>query len=228
MSLSVSLNLPAVMLSAIPAIISACFLVMFYKDNDKRKLIAAISVMFMSLSSAVEIFGLPQSFYVLNNLYWWGDMPVIAALILLFVSQMLNLKIYKMAIKIFSAVFVVTLLILFIPGSGVVSGITVDFLGLVALCLSSYLFLKRRRFVDTLFFLSILSFDVYGYSWGTTIGVTFSLACYAASFLFVGLALGFAPVENAWDSGSVFKVTKQLDKAKERLKELVDRIQNNL
>ena len=94
------------MLSAIPAIISACFLFMFYKDNDKRKLIAAISFMFMSLSSAVEIFGLPQSFYVLNNLYWWGDLPVIVALIILFVSQMLNLKIYKTAIRIFSIVFV--------------------------------------------------------------------------------------------------------------------------
>ena len=53
-----------------------------------------------------------------------------------------------------------------------------------------------------------------------TVGVTFSLACYAASFLFVGLALGYAPVENTWDNASVFKVTKQLDKAKERLKEL--------
>jgi len=214
------MNLPAVMLSAIPAIIAACFLFMFCKDHDKRKLIAAVSISFMSLSSAVEIFGLPQSFYVLNNLYWWGDLPVIAALILLFVAQLLNLKIYKMAIRIFSVAFVVTLLILFIPGSMVISGITVDFLGLIALCLSSYLFLKRRRFVDTLFLLSILSFDVYGYSWGTTVGVTFSLACYAASFLFVGLAFGFAPVEKPWDNGSVFKVTKQLDKAKERLKEL--------
>jgi PAS domain S-box-containing protein len=217
---SIPLNIPAVILSAIPALFAAFFLFMFHKDNDKRKLIAVASFAFMSFSSGVEIFGLPQPFYVLNNLYWWGDLPIIVALVIFFLYQMLNLKTFEKALKIFFAVFAFTLLILIIPGSALVSGVTVDFFGFVALGLSLYLLFRRRRFVDTLFLLSILSFDAYGYSWGTTVGVTFSLVCYAASFLFVGLALGYARIENSWDNASLFKATKQLDKAKERLKEL--------
>ena len=215
-----TLDLPAVVLSAIPALFTVVFLFMFIKDNDKRKLIAGISFAFMSASSAVEVFGLSQPFYILNNLYWWGDLPIICALTLFFLSQMLNQKSFEKPNKIFFAIFAGTFVILAVPGSYAISRVIVDSCGFVALSLSFYLFFRRRRFVDTLFLLSLLSFYVYGYSWGTTVGVVFGLTWYTASFLFVGLAFGYAAVENNWDGASLFKVTKQLDKAKEQLKDL--------
>jgi PAS domain S-box-containing protein len=221
MSFIATMDPTAVVLSVIPALFAAYFLFMFRQDKDKRKLMGGVSFAFLSLSSVAVILPLSSKLYFITNFYHLGDLPLIISLLIVFLSQIFAKKTFEKLFNVFLALFVSISLTIFIPANLYIFGVIADnILGFSALGLSLYLLNKNRKLLDSLFLLSILTFFAYSYSYGSSLGIAFSLSNYIASFIFIGLAFGFAPKENNWDSASIFKVNRQLDETKERLEEL--------
>jgi PAS domain S-box-containing protein len=215
------LNFPEIVFCIIPALFAVYFFYMFHQDKDKRKLIVTVSFVFLACSTVVTIIPLLSLFYFFGNLYAWGSLPIIISVLILLFSDIVQIKTFEKPYKLFLISFIVTLLIVFSPINLEIAGtLTTDVLAVFALIISSYLFIRKRQLGNILILLSICSFLAYGLGMENDIGWAFVLLCYSFGFLFIGLAFTFASTDNRSSFSSIFRVTEQLDEAKQRLREL--------
>ena len=216
-----TLYIPAVVFFIIPALFAVYFFYMFRKDEDKRKLIVTVSFVFLAFSTVVTVIPLRSSFYFFGNLYAWSSLPIIMAVLIILFSDIIQIKTFEKPYKLFLISFIVTLLIVFSPINLEIAGTLItDVLGIFALIISSYLFIRKRQVGTILILFSLSSFLAYGLGMENDMGWAFVLLCYIFGFLFIGLAFTFAATDNRSSYSSVFRVTEQLDEAKQRLQEL--------
>ena len=216
-----TLHIPEVVFLIIPAFFAAYFFYMFRKDEDKRKLIVTVSFVFLACSFVVTIIPSLSALYFFGNLYAWGSLPIIISVLILLFSDIVQSKTFEKSYKLFLISFIVTLLIVFSPINLEIAGtITTDVLAVFALIISSYSFIRKRQLGNILILLSLCSFLAYGLGMENDMGWAFVLLCYNFGFLFIGLAFTFSSTDNVSSFSSIFRVTKQLDEAKLRLREL--------
>ena len=216
-----TLSVPQIGFNVIPDVFAAYFIYMFRRDKDERKPIVAISFIVLAASSALQIIPLPSNFFFVRNFISLEFYPLaIAALVVLF-SEILQLKTFYALLRVFYANLAAILVVVFVPFNLVqVSSPIVDAIGLFALGTSLYLFIKKKQLSNILIFLAILSFLGVGLGKTLDLGLAFIFIVYTFGFIFIGLALSFVPIDDESRVASVLRVTKKLDEATGRLREL--------
>jgi PAS domain S-box-containing protein len=221
MDFLVTLSLPRIVFSIIPDLFAAYFIYMFRRDGDKRKPMAAISFIFLAGSSALQIISFPSAFFFVGNFISLEFYPMVVAVLIFLFSEILQLKTFQTSLRLFYACLASISIMVFVPFNfALASTVIIDALGIFALSLSAYLFVKKKQLSTVLILLSIASFLGYGLGWTYDLGLSFIFLNYTFGFIFVALAFSFVPIDDKSSIASIFRVTNKLDEATERLREL--------
>lgn len=209
-----------VLLTIIPALFAAYFGYMFYRDGDKRKLMFVLSFSFASISFIEKLLPSTGLFFI-EKLYYLGGFPLIFAVLITVAGGLRNFKTFDKPFQIFLAAFSVTVLMVFVPFDYALPRmIGIIGLSFLAICLSAYVSLKKRKMGDVLFLLSIVAFTVAGFGFAFGFGLPFYFLGHVFSFIFIALVFSFATYDTEWSNVAFFKVQQQLTETKKHLKEL--------
>ena len=216
-----TLSLPRIVFSIIPDLFAAYFIYMFRRDKDKRKPMAAISFIFLAGSSALQIVSLSSAFFFVGNFISLEFYPMVVAVLIFLFSEILQLKTFQSSLRLFYVCLASISIVVFVPFNyTLASTLIIEVLGLFALSVSSYLFIKKKQLSTILILLSISCFLGYGLGWMYDLGLPFTFLIYTFGFIFVALAFSFVPIDDKSNIASIFRVTEKLDEATERLREL--------
>ncbi|HMK94334.1 MAG TPA: ATP-binding protein [Candidatus Limnocylindrales bacterium] len=215
------LSLPRIVFTIIPDAFAAYFIYMYRKDKDTRKVMAAISFIFLAGSSALQIVTLPSSYFFFGNFISFEFYPMVITALLILFFEIRKQETFHSSLRIFYSSLLAISIMIFIPYNfSQVSTLIVDALGLCALAAASFLFVKKAELSHVLILLAVSSFLGYGLGWTFNLGLAFIFLSYTFGFIFVALTLSFVTNDDKSSIASIFRVTEKLNEAAERLREL--------
>ena len=191
------------------------------KDKDERKSMLAISFIVLACSSAAQILPSSSVLYFVNNLSTLEFYPMLIAFLIILFSEVLQPKISHKPMTTFILGLITIVSLIFIPVDFTQLGTYIILiLGIFALTLSSYLFIKGRKLSNILILLATASFIGYGLGWTYDQSLSFIFLSYTFGFIFIALAFSFVPTDDKSSVSSIFRISKQLDKTEKRLRDL--------
>jgi len=214
-----SLNIPRVAFCVVSVLFAVYFIRMYQLDEDKRKVMGAISFAFLACSSAFQIIPMPSFFYFVANFISVEAFPLVVTALLVLYFEIKHQKTLN-SLKFFYLFLIVLLIAVFVPMDFSQISTSMDVLGLIALTISLYLFARNRQLSNVLISLAVTSFLSYGMGWTFNLGLPFIFLCYGFGFIFVAMAFSFLSSNDKSVTGSFFRVSKQIDEAHARLQEL--------
>lgn len=221
MNFLTTLDFPRIIFCLIPALFAIHLIRMFQIDKDERKPMLATSFIVLACSSALQIIPSASALYFINNLSTLEFYPMLIAVLVILFSEALQPKISHKSNTVFISGLITVVALIFVPADFTQLGtLIILLLGTFALTLSSYLFIKGRKLSNILILLSIASFIGYGLGWTYNQSLSFIFLSYTFGFTFVALAFSFVPTDDKSSVGSIFKISKQLDKTEKRLRDL--------
>ena len=196
---------------------------MYHKDEDKRKLMFAIS------------FVLAAPNHILMDIGWenlrsyegitWGIVPIIAAVLIVVVSSLLKEKNFDRTFKVFLFVVAASIVLMFVPVPAttflppVVQTITA-----VAIVASACLYLKRRETSNLMSLLDIACFASAGIGVGIGLATYFNTFAYAFAYGFLGLVFVTSKENMSGDITSVFSLKNELQTRQKEMQMLQERL----
>ncbi len=181
----------------------------------------ATSFIVLACSSALQILPSSKALYFVGNLATLEFYPMLIAVLIILFSEVLQPRISDKSRTVFISGLIAVFALIFVPASFYELGtLIVLLLGMFTLGLSAYLFIKGRKLINILILLSIASFLGYGLGWTFSQSLSFIFLSYSFGFIFIALAFNFTPADDKSSVGSIFKISKQLDRTEKRLHDL--------
>ncbi|MFA5365347.1 MAG: PAS domain-containing protein, partial [Candidatus Bathyarchaeia archaeon] len=210
-------------LSFLAVILAVSFGYMYHKDNDKRKLIFALSFLVASPN------------HILMNQGWkniqssqgllWGILPILSAVLIVVISSLWNMKDFDKPFKAFVLVLAASLFLMFIPiPAKTVLPPLMQSLTVVTIAVSVYLYIKKRETSNLMFLLSITCFAIAGIGTGIELEAYFNTFSYTFAYLFIGLVFLTSKGNTYGDVASFFSLKTELENTKKQLKTSQERL----
>ena len=219
MNFLTTLDIPRTAFCIISVVFAVYFIRMYQRDNDKHKVMGAISFIFIACSSGFQISPLVSSVYFIKNFISFDFIPIsITALSVLYFE--IKHKKTLNSLKPFYAGITALVAIIFVPLDFYQISMITVMLGLTALTISIGIFIKNKHPSNALISASISSFLGYGLGWSFNMGLPFVFLCYALGFGFIALAFSFLLNDDKSVTASFFRVNKQFSEVQTQLKEL--------
>jgi PAS domain S-box-containing protein len=206
--------------STVPTLFAAYFGYMFYRDRDKRKLMFVLAFSFASISLIEKI--LPSTAVIIfERLYSLGGIPLMSAVLITVFGGLHNYENFDTPFKVFVAAFIATAVTIFLPfDNSLLIIISTMALSILTLGISVYVWLKKRKIGDLLFFLSLVAFSLAGFGQTLDLGLAFYFLGQIFAYIFIALVFSLATYDAEWSNASFFKVQQKLTEIKKDLKEL--------
>ncbi len=211
------------LLSFFAVLLAVSFGYMYHKDNDKRKLIFALSFLVASPN------------HILMNQGWknveqsqgllWGILPIIAAVLIVVISSLREMKDFDKPFKAFVIVLVASMLLMFAPISAkTVLPPLIQSITAFTIVVSVYLYIKKRETSNLMFLCSIICFAIAGIGTGLGLEAYFNTFTYLFAYMFIGLVFLVSKDNVHGDVASFFSLKNELENTKKELKTSQERL----
>ncbi len=213
----------SVLLGSYLAVLSLVFVLFFsyliQRDIDKRKLMFLLVFVY---SFVVRIPGMILGFentQLQVKIAEWGPLPVISAILIAILSNLLRQKDFRKSFKIFLLILATSTLMMVLPlPVSPLPALLYPVISAVTIVASGYLIWSRRKVPDLMFLLAMICFtlaEVKGIIMNS--GIEFVVFAYTCAHMFLALAFVTAKENGGSDVAAFFALEKKYEQTKQEL-----------
>ena len=212
----------AVLLGSYLSFLSLLFALFFsyliQRDIDKRKLMFLIV---FAYSFFIHIPGMIPGFenaQIQSKIAEWGPLPVISAILIAVLSNLLRQKDFRKSFKIFLCILATSAVMMILPlPVSPQPGLLYPVISAVTIVMSGYLIWSRRKVPDLMFLLAMVCFTLAEVRGIMGSGIEFVVFAYTCAYMFLALVFVTARESGGSDAASFFALEKEFEKTKQEL-----------
>jgi two-component system NtrC family sensor kinase len=214
--------LASVLLGSYLAVLSLVFVLFFsyliQRDIDKRKLMFLLVFVY---SFVVRIPGMVLGFentQIQSKIAEWGPLPVISAILIAVLSNLLRQKDFRKSFKIFLLILATSTVMIILPlPVSPQPELLYPVISAVTIVMSGYLIWSRRKVPDLMFLLAMVCFTLAEVKGIMSPGIEFVIFAYTCAHMFLALAFVTAKESGGSDVAAFFALEKEYEKTKQEL-----------
>jgi two-component system NtrC family sensor kinase len=214
--------LSSILLGSYLAVLSLVFVLFFsyliQRDIDKRKLMFLLVFVY---SFVVRIPGMILGFentQLQVRIAEWGPLPVISAILIAILSNLLRQKDFSKSFKIFLLILATSTLMMVLPlPVSPLPALLYPVISAVTIVASGYLIWSRRKVPDLMFLLAMICFTLAEVKGIVNSGIEFVVFAYTCAHMFLALAFITAKEKGGSDVAAFFALEKKYQQTKQEL-----------
>ena len=193
-----------------------CYLVQ--RNIDKRKLmflLVFIYSFFIRIPAMIPGF---EDAQIQSRIAEWGPLPVISAILIAVLSNLLRQKDFRKSFKIFLLILATSAVMMLLPlPVSPQPGLLYPVISAVTIVASGYLIWSRRKVPDLMFLLAMVCFTLAEVKGIVNSGVEFVIFAYTCAHMFLALVFITARERGGSDVATFFDLEKEYKKTKQEL-----------
>jgi len=206
-------------LSVLSVVFALFFSYLFQRDKDKRKLMFMLVFVYSFFIHIPEMIPGFENTQIQSKIAEWGPLPVISAILIAILSNLLRQKDFRKSFKIFLFLLATSAVMMLLPLPVSLQPVLLyPVISMVTIVVSVYLMLRRREVTDLMFLLAMLCFTLAEVGRSITgSGIEFVVFSYTCAHMF--LALVFVTARESEGSGiaSFFALEREFEKTQKEL-----------
>jgi len=206
-------------LSVLSVVFALFFSYLFQRDKDKRKLMFLLVFVYSFFIRVPEMIPGFENAQIQSKIAEWGPLPVISAILIAILSNLLRQKDFSKSFKIFLFLLATSAVMMVLPlPVSLQPELLYPVILIFTIFVSVYLIWRRRKVPDLMFLLAMVCFTLAEAGRGITgSGIEFVVFSYTCAHMF--LALVFVTARESGGSGiaSFFALERQLEKTQQEL-----------
>ncbi len=205
-------------LSLLSIVFALFFCYLVQREIDKRKLmflLVFVYSFFIRIPAMIPGF---EDAQIQSTIADWGPLPVISAILIVVISNLLRQKDFNKSFKIFILILATSAGMIFLPVP--VSPhpeLLYPVISAVTIVASGYLIWSRRKVPDLMFLLAMICFTLAEVKGIVDSGVEFVVFAYTCAYMFLALVFVTARENGGSDVASFFALERELEKTQQEL-----------
>ncbi|PVX23522.1 MAG: hypothetical protein CW716_11935 [Candidatus Bathyarchaeum sp.] len=205
-------------LSLLSMVFALFFCYLVQREIEKRKLmflLVFIYSFFIRIPAMVPGF---ENAQIQSTIADWGPLPVISAILIAVISNLLRQKDFNKSFKIFLLILATSVVMIAFPFP--VSPhpeLLYPVISAVTIVASGYLIWSRRKVPDLMFLLAMICFTLAEVKGIVDSGVEFVVFAYTCAYMFLALVFVTARENGGSDVASFFALVRELEKTQQEL-----------
>jgi PAS domain S-box-containing protein len=214
--------LAPVLLGSYLAVLSLGFVLFFsymiQRDIDKRKLMFLLVFVYSFVIRVPAMIPGFESTPIQSKIAEWGPLPVISAILIVVISNLLRQKEFRKSFNIFLLILATSaaMMVLPLPVSPQPE-LLYPVISAVTIVVSGYLIWSRRKVPDFMFLLAMVCFTLAEVKGIVNSGIEFSVFAYTCAHMFLALAFVTVREGGGSDVAAFFDLEKEFEKTKQEL-----------
>jgi len=214
--------LAPVLLGSYLAVLSLGFVLFFsymiQRDIDKRKLMFLLVFVYSFVIRVPAMIPGFESTPIQSKIAEWGPLPVISAILIVVISNLLRQKDFRKSFNIFLLILATSaaMMVLPLPVSPQPE-LLYPVISAVTIVVSGYLIWSRRKVPDFMFLLAMVCFTLAEVKGIVNSGIEFSVFAYTCAHMFLALAFVTVREGGGSDVAAFFDLEKEFEKTKQEL-----------
>jgi len=214
--------LDAILLGSYLSFLSLLFALFFsyliQRDIDKRKLMFLLVFAYSFFIHIPEMIPGFENAQIQSKIAEWGPLPVISAILIAVLSNLLRQKDFRKSFKIFLCILATSAVIMILPlPVSPQPGLLYPVISAVTIVMSGYLIWSRRKVPDLMFLLAMVCFTLAEVRGIMGSGIEFVVFAYTCAYMFLALVFVTARESGGSDAASFFALEKEFEKTKQEL-----------
>jgi two-component system NtrC family sensor kinase len=205
-------------LSFLSVVFALFFCYLVQRDIDKRKLmflLVFVYSFFLRIPAMIPGFENPEIQHVIAD---WGPLPVISAILIAVISNLLRQKDFNKSFKIFLLILATSGVMMALPFPvNPHTELVYPVISAVTIVVSGYLIWSRRKVPDLMFLLAMICFTLAEVKGIVDSGIEFVVFAYTCAYMFLALVFITARENGGSDVASFFALEKELEKTQQEL-----------
>jgi PAS domain S-box-containing protein len=206
-------------LSVLSVVFALFFSYLFQRDKDKRKLMFMLVFVYSFFIRIPKMIPGFENTQIQSKIAEWNPLPVISAILIAILSNLLRQKDFRKSFKIFLFLLATSAVMMVLPlPVSLQPELLYPVISMVTIAVSVYLMLRRREVPDLMFLLAMVCFTLAEVGRSITgSGIEFVVFSYTCAHMF--LALVFVTARESEGSGiaSFFALERELEKTQQEL-----------
>lgn len=212
----------AVLLGSYLSFLSLLFALFFsyliQRDIDKRKLMFLLVFAYSFFIHIPEMIPGFENAQIQSKIADWGPLPVISAILIAVLSNLLRQKDFRKSFKIFLCILATSAVMMILPlPVSPQPGLLYPVISAVTIVMSGYLIWSRRKVPDLMFLLAMVCFTLAEVRGIMGSGIEFVVFAYTCAYMFLALVFVTARESGGSDAASFFALEKEFEKTKQEL-----------
>jgi len=214
--------LDAVLLGSYLSFLSLLFALFFsyliQRDIDKRKLMFLLVFAYSFFIHIPEMIPGFENAQIQSKIAEWGPLPIISAILIAVLSNLLRQKDFRKSFKIFLCILAASAVMMILPlPVSPQPGLLYPVISAVTIVVSGYLIWSRRKVPDLMFLLAMVCFTLAEVRGIMGSGIEFVVFAYTCAYMFLALVFVTAKEGGGSDVASFFALEKEFEKTKQEL-----------
>jgi len=214
--------LSSIVLGSYLAVLSLLFVLFFsyliQRDIDKRKLMFLLVFVYSFVVRLPAMIPGFENTAIQSKIAEWGPLPVISAILIAVVSNLLRQKDFRKPFKIFLLILATSAAMMALPlPVSPQPQLLYPVISAVTIVASGYLIWSRRKVPDFMFLLAMVCFTLAEVKGIVNSGIEFTVFAYTCAHMFLALAFVTAREDGASDVAAFFDLKKEFEKTKQEL-----------
>jgi PAS domain S-box-containing protein len=215
--------LASVLLGSYLAVLSLGFVLFFsyliQRDIDKRKLMFLLVFVYSFVIRMPAMISGFENTLLQIKIAEWGPLPVISAILIAVLSNLLRQKDFSKSFKIFLLILAASAAMMVLPFPvSPQPGLVYPVISAVTIVASGYLIWSRRKVPDLMFLLAMICFTLAEVKGIVNSGIEFTVFAYTCAHMFLALVFVTAKESGGSDVADFFALEKKYKKTKQELK----------
>ena len=212
----------SILLGCYLAVLSLGFVLFFsyliQRDIDKRKLMflfVFVYTFFIRIPAMIPGF---ENVQIQSKIADWGPLPVISAILIAVLSNLLRQKDFSKSFKFFLLILTASAVMIILPlPVSPQPGLLYPVISAVTIVVSGYLIWSRRKVPDLMFLLAMVCFTLAEVRGIMGSGIEFVVFAYTCAYMFLALVFVTAREGGGSDAAAFFDLEKEFEKTKQEL-----------
>jgi PAS domain S-box-containing protein len=205
-------------LSFLSLVFALFFCYLIQRNIDKRKLmflLVFIYSFFIRIPAMIPGF---EDIQIQSRIAEWGPLPVISAILIAVLSNLLRQKDFGKSFKIFLLILTASAVMMLLPlPVSPQPGLLYPVISAVTIVASGYLIWSRRKVPDLMFLLAMICFTLAEVKGIVNSGIEFVIFAYTCAHMFLALVFITARESGGSDIATFFDLEKEYEKTKQEL-----------
>jgi len=205
-------------LSLLSLVFALFFCYLVQRDIDKRKLmflLVFVYSFFVRIPAMIPGF---ENAQIQSKIADWGPLPVISAILIVVISNLLRQKDFRKPFKIFLLILATSAVMMVLPlPVSPQPELLYPVISAVTIVASGYLIWRRRKVPDLMFLLAMVCFTLAEVKGIMGSGIEFVIFAYTCAHMFLALVFVTAREKGGSGGASFFVLERELEKTQEEL-----------
>ena len=205
-------------LSLLSIVFALFFCYLLQREVDKRKLMFLLVFVYSFFIRIPAMIPGVENAQIQSIMAEWGPLPVISAILIVVISNLLRQKDFDKPFKIFLSILATSTVMMVVPFS--VSPhpeLLYPIISAVTIVASGYLIWSRRKVPDLMFLLAMICLTLAEVRGVADSGIEFVVFAYTCAYMFLALVFITARDKGGSDVGSFFTLERELEKTQQEL-----------